>query len=103
MLHSRAPAFQSADLTGAVFPARAVHRLSRCALLSSRVVELAVYLALVAAATVSFCITLVEATYLTVKRPPLLSMEKGGSRRAGKALKITGEKAKLVSVTTFID
>jgi len=67
------------------------------------VVELAVYLALVAAATVSFCITLVEATYLTVKRPPLLSMEKGGSRRAGKALKITGEKAKLVSVTTFID
>jgi len=67
------------------------------------VVGIAVYVALVAAAIVSFCIALVEATYLTVKRPPLLSMEKGGSHNAEKALRITGEKAKLVSVTTLID
>jgi magnesium and cobalt exporter, CNNM family len=68
-----------------------------------RVQDLVVYVALVAAATVSFCIALVEATYLTVKRPSLFSMQKGGSRKAAKALKITEGKAKLVSVTTFID
>ena len=62
-----------------------------------------VYVGLIAAAIVSFCIALVEATYLTVKRPSLFSMQKEGSRRAGFALKITEEKAKLVSVTTFID
>lgn len=62
-----------------------------------------IYLALAAAAIVSFYITLVEATYLTVKRPSLFSMQKGGSRAAEKALKITEQKAKLVSVTTFID
>jgi CBS domain containing-hemolysin-like protein len=67
------------------------------------VVGLDIYLALVAAAIASFYIALVEATYLTVKRPSLFSMQKGGSSNATKALRITEEKAKLVSVTTFID
>jgi putative hemolysin len=66
-------------------------------------VGLDVYVALVAAAIVSFSIALVEATYLTVKRPSLFSMAKEGSGKAGKAMRITEEKAKLVSVTTFID
>jgi putative hemolysin len=67
------------------------------------VVGLVVYFALVASAIVSFCIALVEATFLSVKRPALFSMQKGGSRNATKALEVTGEKAKLVTVTTFID
>ena len=79
------------------------YRLIRRAILYSLVVGLGIYLALVAAAIVSFYIALVEATYLTVKRPSLFSMQKGGSRKAAKALKITEQKAKLVSVTTLID
>jgi CBS domain containing-hemolysin-like protein len=66
-------------------------------------VAVGIYIALVVAAFLAFCISLIEATYLTVKRPSLYSMQKGGSRGAEMALKITDEKTKLVSVTTFID
>jgi len=67
------------------------------------VIDLVIYLALFASAAVAFYISLVEATYLTVKRSSLFSMQKEGSSNATKALEITEEKAKLVCVTTFID
>lgn len=62
-----------------------------------------IYVALIASAIVAFCISLIEATYLTVKRPALHAMQKEGSRGARVALKIADEKTRLVSVTTFID
>lgn len=62
-----------------------------------------IYVAIIASAVVSFFVSLVEATYLTVKRLSLFSMQNGGSRGASTALRITGEKTKLVTVTTFID
>lgn len=66
-------------------------------------VQLIVYLALVAATCVSFWSSLVEATYLTL-RPFSLSQAMGDpSAKAAKALAIVSEKTRLVSVTTLTD
>ena len=62
-----------------------------------------IFIALIIGAILSFWGVLVEATYLTVKQPSLSLMQKDGSKRAAAALKITNEKTKLISVTTFID
>lgn len=62
-----------------------------------------VYLFLVAATFVSFWSSLIEATYLTVRPVSLAAASNSGSTRATKALKITTEKTKLVSTTTFLD
>lgn len=51
----------------------------------------------------SFWISLVEATYLTVKVGPLRVPSAEGNRRATTAIKITNEKTRLVSATTFVD
>ncbi len=65
--------------------------------------SLVIYLALIAAAILAFFASVLEATYLTVKSPSLFTMQKGGSRKAETALKIVGNKTKLVTVTTFMD
>ena len=61
-----------------------------------------VYLALGAAITVSFWMSLVEATYLTVRPLSLSTASAEGSSRATKAIKIVGERTKLVSSTTLV-
>ncbi len=66
-------------------------------------VDAPVYLILGAATIVSFWASLVEATYLTVRPLSLASASRNGDARADKALKITHEKTKLVSTTTFLD
>ncbi len=61
-----------------------------------------VYLALCVAVVVSFWMSLVEATFLTL-RPLALSTESTeGNSRATKAIKIVSERTKLVSSTTFV-
>jgi CBS domain containing-hemolysin-like protein len=62
-----------------------------------------VVLALAVATVFSFWASLVEATYLTLRPFSLKSAVDSGSSSAKAALVITGEKTKLVSVTTFID
>jgi putative hemolysin len=61
-----------------------------------------VYLALAVAVVVSFWMSLVEATFLTVRPVAMSTMSEAGSSRATKAIKIVSEKTKLVSTTTLI-
>lgn len=61
-----------------------------------------VYLALGVALAISFWMPLVEATFLTVRPLSLAAESAGGNARATKAIKIVGEKTKLVSTTTLI-
>ncbi len=62
-----------------------------------------VYLSLAVALVVSFWASLIEATFLTV-RPVSLETEStvAGNSRATKAIKLVGEKTKLVSTTTLL-
>lgn len=62
-----------------------------------------IYVPLAIAVILSFWISLVEATYLTVRVGPLRVASEGGNRRATTAIKITNEKTRLVSATTFVD
>ncbi|MDG7015781.1 MAG: DUF21 domain-containing protein [Nitrososphaerota archaeon] len=66
-------------------------------------VELVVYIALAAATFISFWVSLVEATYLTLRPLSLNSSVTNGSPRAKQAVEIVGEKTKLISVTTLLD
>ena len=66
-------------------------------------VPVEVYIALVVAVFFSFWCSLVEATYLTVRPFSLNQSIANGSRKAKAALRIVGEKTRLVSVTTFVD
>jgi putative hemolysin len=61
-----------------------------------------VYVSLVAALTVSFWMSLVEATFLTVRPLSLTASSEGGNAKATKALKIVEERTKLVSTTTLL-
>jgi len=61
-----------------------------------------VYLALGVAVAVSFWMSLVEATFLTVRPLSLTTESTAGNSRATRAIKIVGEKTKLVSSTTLI-
>src|SRR5271169_6135954 len=61
-----------------------------------------VYLALGVAVAVSFWMSLVEATFLTVRPLSLTTESTGGNSKATKAIKIVGEKTKLVSSTTLL-
>lgn len=61
-----------------------------------------VYLSLVVSVTVSFWMSLLEATFLTVRPLSLTAASEGGNTRATKALHIVGEKTKLVSTTTLL-
>ncbi|HUH99683.1 MAG TPA: CNNM domain-containing protein [Nitrososphaerales archaeon] len=61
-----------------------------------------VYLALGVAFCVSFWMSLVEATFLTLRPLALSSESAGGNSRATKAIRIVSEKTKLVSSTTFL-
>jgi putative hemolysin len=61
-----------------------------------------VYLLLGAALTVSFWSALLEATFLTVRPLSLTVASEVGNSRATNALKIAGEKTKLVSTTTLL-
>jgi CBS domain containing-hemolysin-like protein len=61
-----------------------------------------VYLALAAAVTVSFWMSLVEATFLTVRPLSLTTESTEGNSKATRALKIINERTKLVSSTTLL-
>ena len=61
-----------------------------------------VFLALCVAVTVSFWMGLVEATFLTVRPLSLTTESTGGNSKATKAIKIVGEKTRLVSSTTLL-
>jgi magnesium and cobalt exporter, CNNM family len=61
-----------------------------------------VYLALAVALSVSFWMSLLEATFLTVRPLSLTAASEGGDARATKALQIVGERTKLVSTTTLL-
>jgi magnesium and cobalt exporter, CNNM family len=61
-----------------------------------------VYLSLAVALTVSFWMSLLEATFLTVRPLSLTTASEGGDERATKALQIVGERTKLVSTTTLL-
>jgi putative hemolysin len=50
-----------------------------------------------------FWISLIEATYLTVRQAPLRLASDSGNKRGEIAIKITNEKTRLVSTTTFVD
>ncbi|MDA4122783.1 MAG: CNNM domain-containing protein [Thaumarchaeota archaeon] len=63
----------------------------------------ALYLLLAVAATLSFWVSLVEATYLTVRPSSLMSAADDGEKRAKKAMEITENKTRLVSTTTLVD
>ena len=65
--------------------------------------DLLTYAFLAIGVVTSFSASLIEATYLIVKPISLFTAYKDGSRRAGQALKITEERNKLISVTTFMD
>jgi putative hemolysin len=62
-----------------------------------------IFIPLCGAILLSFWISLVEATYLTARPTPLRLASEGGDKRATTALKITNEKTRLVSTTTFVD
>ena len=62
-----------------------------------------IYIPLAVAVVLSFWISLVEATYLTVRVAPLRVASEKGNHRARAAIKITNEKTRLVSATTFVD
>jgi putative hemolysin len=62
-----------------------------------------VYVPLFIAVILSFWISLVEATYLTVRPAPLRLASESGNRRADVAIRITNEKTRLISTTTFVD
>jgi putative hemolysin len=61
-----------------------------------------VYLALGVAVAVSFWMSLVEATFLTVRPLSLTTESSAGNSRATRAIEIVGERTKLVSSTTLI-
>jgi putative hemolysin len=61
-----------------------------------------VYLALGAALVVSFWMSLVEATFLTVRPLSLTTESTGGNSQATKAIEIVDERTKLVSTTTLL-
>jgi putative hemolysin len=61
-----------------------------------------VYLALGVAVSVSFWMSLVEATFLTVRPLSLTTESSAGNSRATTAIKIVDERTKLVSSTTLI-
>ena len=61
-----------------------------------------VYLALSVAIVVSFWMSVVEATFLTVRPISLTTESTGGNSKATKAIKIVAEKTKLVSSTTLL-
>lgn len=66
-------------------------------------VELVVYAALGAAVFVSFWVSLVEATFLTLHPLALNSSISDGSSKAKHALEIVNDKTRLISVTTMLD
>ncbi|MDV3278043.1 MAG: CNNM domain-containing protein [Nitrososphaerales archaeon] len=66
-------------------------------------VEPVVFAALGAATFVSFWVSLVEATYLTLHPLSLNSSISDGSSRAKHALEIVNDKTRLISVTTLLD
>lgn len=55
------------------------------------------------AIVLSFWVSLIEATYLTVRPAPLRLASDNGDRRAITAIDITNDKTRLVSTTTFVD
>ncbi len=61
------------------------------------------YLLLAVAVTLSFWVSLVEATYLTVRPSSLVSRGGHEEKRAEKAIEITEERTRLVSTTTLVD
>lgn len=65
--------------------------------------DIIIFILLCGAVLISFWISLVEATYLTVRPTPLRLASEGGDKRAITGLKITNEKTQLVSTTTFVD
>jgi CBS domain containing-hemolysin-like protein len=65
--------------------------------------NLLIYLLLLLSIVISFWVSLVEATYLTVRSTSLMEALNAGNQKASKALKIIGNKTRLVSTTTFVD
>jgi CBS domain containing-hemolysin-like protein len=65
--------------------------------------DLLTYAFLALGVVTSFGVSLIEATYLIVKPVSLFTASRDGSRNAGLALKITEQRNKLISVTTFMD
>jgi len=61
-----------------------------------------VYLSLAVAVVVSFWASLIEATFLTVRPLSLSTESTEGNARATRAIKLVGEKTKLVSTTTLL-
>ena len=61
-----------------------------------------VYLSLATAIVVSFWSSLIEATFLTVRPLSLTTESAEGNKRATRAIKLVGEKTKLVSTTTLL-
>ncbi len=61
-----------------------------------------VYLSLALALTVSFWMSLLEATFLTVRPLSLTTASAAGDSRATKAIQIVGERTRLVSTTTLL-
>jgi putative hemolysin len=61
-----------------------------------------VYLALGIAVMVSFWMSLVEATFLTVRPLPLTSASAEGNSKATRAIELIEDRTKLVSTTTFL-
>jgi putative hemolysin len=62
-----------------------------------------IYIPLTVAILLSFWVSLIEATYLTVRPAPLRLASEEGDRRADVAINLTNEKTRLVSTTTFVD
>lgn len=62
-----------------------------------------VYLPLCIAIVLSFWVSLIEATYLTVRPASLRLAGESGDGRAITAINLTNEKTRLVSMTTFVD
>ncbi|MGA2875537.1 MAG: CNNM domain-containing protein [Nitrososphaerales archaeon] len=62
-----------------------------------------VFIPLCAALILSFWVSLIEATYLTVRPAPLRLALEAGDSRAGTAINLTNDKTRLVSTTTFVD
>ena len=71
--------------------------------MTQNLIEILIVIAFAAAVCVSFLVSLIEATYLTLRPFSLSSEIHAGSAHASKALEIVNEKTRLVSVTTFID
>src|SRR5450759_4749867 len=61
-----------------------------------------VYVILTVAVAVSFWTALLEATFLTVRPLSMTVASTGGKAKATKAIKVVGEKTRLVSTTTLL-